>query len=246
MGLRGPQPEIINEQALLSCSPESDYWCGILATDGCIGFAKRVSVPLIRYGGIDIEHVYKFRDFLGSKRKIQLIDRVTHIGPVKYGVFALTSSAIGDFLICNGITPKKSLTLKVSERLARSPHFWRGAIDGDGTVYIASYGLNPVVRLTSGSFQFIHQFADFCKGADLRPDVKDAGLSNLGQAPRYIVNFTGKQALALLGVLYAGATVWLDRKKVTVDEIFAQPIRHKYVRRVAGGSVVAVSADLVH
>ena len=44
MGLRGPQPEIINEQALLSCSPESDYWCGILATEGCIGFRKNCSV----------------------------------------------------------------------------------------------------------------------------------------------------------------------------------------------------------
>jgi hypothetical protein len=245
MGLRGPQPEIINEQALLSCSPESDYWCGILATDGCIGFAKRVSVPLIRYGGIDIEHVYKFRDFLGSKRSVQFVDRVTGIGPVKYGVFALTSSAIGDFLICNGITPKKSLTLKVSERLARSPHFWRGVIDGDGTVYIALHGLKPVVRLTSGSFQFIHQFADFCRSVDLRSNVKDAGLSNLGHAPRYIVNFTGKQALDLLGVLYAGATVWLDRKKVKVDEIFAQPVRQKYVRRMAVVAGVRVSASAV-
>jgi hypothetical protein len=245
MGLRGPKPEEINEGALLSCSPESDYWCGILATDGCIGFAKRVSVPLIRYGGIDIEHVYKFRDFLGSKRKIQLVDRVTGIGPVKYGVFALTSSTIGDFLICNGITPKKSLTLKVSERLARSPHFWRGGVDGDGSIFIAAYGLTPVVRLTSGSFQFIHQFADFCKGVGLRLNVKDAGLSNLGHASRYIVNFTGKQALDLLSVLYAGATVWLDRKKVTVDEIFAQPVRQKYVRRMAVVAGVRVSASAV-
>lgn len=242
MGLRGPQPEIINEQALLSCSPESDYWCGILATEGCIGFRKNCSVPLIRYGAVDIEHVHKFRDFLGSKRSVQFVDRVTGIGPVKYGVFALTSSAIGDFLICNGITPKKSLTLKVSERLARSPHFWRGVIDGDGTVGVYGKYKQPIVRLTSGSFQFVQQFAEFCTGIGLRPKVCDSQASSLSHAPHYQVAFGSGQAIKLLDVLYARATVWLDRKKVTVEEIFAQPIRHKYVRRTAGGSVVVISA----
>ena len=56
------------------------------------------------------------------------------------------------------------------------------------------------------------------------------------------MTFGSGQAIKLLDVLYARATVWLDCKKAKVDEIFAQPIRHKYVRRTAGGSVVVISA----
>ena len=234
----------IDEGAFSNYGEAAEYWLGILATEGCIGFRKNCAVPLIRYGSVDIEHVYKFREFLRSDHAVSLSDRMTHLGPCKVATFACTSREIGEFLICSGITPKKSLTLKVSERLARSPHFWRGTIDGDGTVGVYGKYKQPIVRLTSGSFQFIQQFAEFCASIGLRPKVADS-CGGLSRAPHYNVAFGSEQAIQLLNILYAGATVWLDRKKLKVDEIFAQPVRQKYVRRMAVVAGVRVSASAV-
>lgn len=221
MGLRGPKPEMINEDAMLSCSQDSDYWCGILATEGCIGFGAGRSVPLIRYGAVDIEHVYKFRDFLGSKRNVQLVDRMTGLGQCKYGLFAVANLAIGDFLIKNGITPKKSFTLRVSDRLAKSPDQWRGAIDGDGSVcFNQDRKGSRCVTLAGCSLQYIEQFAQFCFDIGLDPCIS-LRRPVLGQVNGYSVSFAGDQCIELVTLLYGNKRVSLDRKQAKANQIMA-------------------------
>jgi hypothetical protein len=242
MGLRGfkiSRKSPLDEQAFLSCSPESDYWCGIMATDGCVGLYGSALTPMIQYGTIDIEHVYKFRAFVKSEHAVVLLDRKGKWGRCKAVQIGFRNRTIGEFLISHGITPKKSLTLKVSERLAASPHFWRGAVDGDGTVAISKRYAQPQVFLTSSSFSFIMQFSEFCASLGLRPKIS----ANKDRC--YSVGFGSQQAIKLLSVLYADATVWLDRKKLKVDQIFAQPVRHKYSQYVADKEGVRVGASVV-
>jgi hypothetical protein len=239
MGLRGPKAKYIDEQAFLSCSPESDYWCGILATDGCVGLYGSALTPMIQYGTIDIEHVYKFRAFVKSEHAVVLLDRTNAWGRCKAAQIGFRNRIIGEFLISNGITPKKSLTLRVSERLAASPHFWRGAVDGDGTVTISKRYAQPQVFLSSSSFSFIMQFSEFCVSLGLRPKIS----ANKDRC--YSVGFGCQQAIKLLSVLYTDATVWLDRKKAKVDQIFAQPTRQLYMSKVAKVAGVRISAGAV-
>ena len=224
MGLRGPKPEKINEDALLSCSPESDYWCGILATEGCICFTKSYAKSTIQYAAADIEHVYKFRDFLGSKRKIQLVERVTEFGPTRYGSFRFSSVDVGEFLIGNGITPRKSLTLKVSDRLAGSVDHWRGAIDGDGSVcFNQDRPYQQALKLGSCSFHYIEQFAQFCLDRGFDPRVT-LNLPNVGRMFGYSVTFNGDQCVELVKSLYGHGGTSLDRKQGKADKVMVVPI----------------------
>jgi hypothetical protein len=205
-----------------------------LATEGNVCFGKGRSVPLIRYGADDqdLEHVYKFRDFLGSKRKLSLADRITDLGPSKSGLFAVANLPIGEFLIKNGITPKKSLTLRVSDRLANSVDFWRGAIDGDGSVCCNSADFS--ITMFSCSFKFINQFAEFCSVHGFDPYVS-LRQPKLGTAFGFSVAFTSVRGFSLVKLLYGEHRVSLNRKQKKADQILALPYsemigRHSEIR----------------
>ena len=238
----------IDEGVFSNYGEEAEYWCGILATEGNVYFPGGDTAPRIQYGAVDVKHVYKFRSFLKSEHKIAIRDWQRNKRISTAAVIGFTSHVIAEFLVQNGITPKKSLTLKVSDRLASSPHFWRGAIDGDGSISIAKRYAQPGVMFTSGSFEFIKQFADFCANIGLRPKISNfhGADGSYNKAPHYRVGFGSGQAIQLLKFLFTDATVWLDRKKVTVDQIFAQPIRQKRVYKVEKVAGVRIHLDAIN
>jgi hypothetical protein len=149
----------------------------------------------------------------------------TKIGDSVMASITFTSAEIAEFLIKNGITPRKSLTLCVSPLLANSPHFWRSAIDGDGSIVITVSG-QAAVRLNSGSLAFIEQFCDFCeKTLSYHPGIRTraAGTGgSFGKNPTYSAMLQSGYARDLVKVLYADPIDCLDRKKAVADRILAQ------------------------
>jgi hypothetical protein len=136
---------------------------------------------------------------------------------------AFTSEEISDFLIRNGIGPDKSLTLCVSPLLANSPHFWRAAIDGDGTICISTDG-QAKVYLYSASLDFIHQFCDFCEkniGHCPRILKREAG-EYFNKSPNYRATLDSGYARDLIKLLYTDPVEFLDRKKAIADRISTQ------------------------
>ena len=235
----------IDESVFSNYGEDAEYWCGILATDGNISFCRTSTVPCVCYSSKDVEHVVKFRSFLKADYVISFRDKLGTFGQNKLAMLRFTSREIGELLICNGITPKKSLTLVVSERLTKSRHFWRGVIDGDGSIGIYGKYLNPVISLSSGSFQFIKQFAEFCSNAGLRPKISSCEIKDFSVTPHYRVAFGSSQARQLISILYADVVVALDRKKVIAEKIFAQPVRHRYERQQSVILGVRVGANVV-
>lgn len=142
----------VNHNAFDELNDESEYWIGLLAADGSI-----VNTPhgyRIQLYLIDVEHVKKFKTFMKSEHKVSISSTRGHAS-IKF-----MSDAIGNKLIEYGITPNKSLDLQIKNaRLLASRHFWRGVIDGDGHISLATRSKS--IGLTSGSFEFIKQFRDY-------------------------------------------------------------------------------------
>ena len=60
----------INENVFNEITEESAYWIGFLMADGCIATRKSSPYISLRISEVDIEHIEKFRSFLGSNHKI--------------------------------------------------------------------------------------------------------------------------------------------------------------------------------
>ncbi len=100
------------------------YWLGFLTADGCITTGNRITVHL---GIIDCSHLYKLKDALQTTQKVSINNRSCS--------FTICSPEIAADLAVHGILPKKTFSTKpaqVQPELER--HYWRGVIDGDGTI----------------------------------------------------------------------------------------------------------------
>lgn len=150
----------LDEAAFDEITEESAYWVGFLMADGCVNDTQgqgRVSLSLaVR----DVAHVRKFREFMKCSNKISYSKpTITHhkgkpsIGTGSYS-FTFMSSKVGVALAKFGITPRKSHTAKV-EHLEDDRHFWRGVVDGDGSLYWSDG--KPNITLI-GSFDLVSQF----------------------------------------------------------------------------------------
>ena len=184
---------------------ESAYWIGFLMADGCVRDGGRIILALqLR----DKEHVVKFRSFLKSNHKIREdveLDVERRIYP-KCGI-SVTSKRLVERLIYFGVTPRKSHTAKVNDELAFNRHFWRGVIDGDGTVGMGQKTLYARLSLVGSKF-LLEQFQTYVKSicpecdANIRPQVNIFRYA-LGCGP----------AIEIIKNLYQDSNVHLDRKK---------------------------------
>lgn len=111
-------------------TPESAYYFGLLAADGCIGGYLETTIQLSL---IDYEMVLNFKNVIQSSNKINTYtDKNQHISHR----FNTTSKHMTDRLKSQGIVPRKSLILKWSHSCPDEliHHLIRGYFDGDGSI----------------------------------------------------------------------------------------------------------------
>lgn len=153
-----------NSLAFHKLTPESLYWLGWMATDGCVHWQNGWKISL-ELQEADKALIERFSKFIGGTEPKQ------RKGKRSSWYTSLGSSIMGSKLLEYGIKQRKSSTLLVSPELARSPHFWRGAIEGDGSITEYELG-NLKVELSSGSHAFIEQFKLFYPNATVKPNQK--------------------------------------------------------------------------
>lgn len=123
--------------------PAVAYWVGVLITDGCIsdtelGRSKRVFLTRCDH---DKEHLYQFLRFVGVERTLVPCDHLDPAGNRQLGYnTSIVSNPMAERLISYGVLPRKTLlenrhSIKGSEHFIGSRDFWRGVMDGNGTVY---------------------------------------------------------------------------------------------------------------
>lgn len=201
------QGAVARHNAFTEPSPKSLYWAGFLMADGCVR-QNTVSLGLARK---DRAHIKKFKQFVGSKNAVRNDLREAFGKKFWCTRFAFSSSAICKDLRQFGVTANKSTRESASKIARESRDFWRGVVDGDGTVnlYQTKRGLwYPLLRL-SGSRTLVSQWNAFARNHGL----KTAKLSSSKASPQlWSVSYSGTSAFNAIKLLYNPAVESLDRK----------------------------------
>ena len=182
---------------------EKAYWLGFFTADGCINTGRNKHRISLQLQAIDYQHVYKFRQFLGAGSKV-------YCGGNPDGSTRLEahSPRIVLALSSYGVTPRKTFTATSAVCLFNPElhrHYWRGFIDGDGTIVLS--GKQPRIKLY-GTLDVVKSFRDFCNTlCPTRADVYRADSI-------FCFGVSSKPAFSTVGrALYDDSNIFLNRKK---------------------------------
>lgn len=227
------------EEAFSKATPEALYWAGFLMADGSIGQEKGETKVACWIGIFDSDHIRKLCDFVGrgtptiseAKRQSRLVGWQVH------------SRRMADDLARWGIVPGKGkhddLSPKAEARM--SAEFWRGMIDGDGS--IGTSRTTPQVQLT-GRWGISEAFIEFVEASMPLQHVRrrDPTTGRLakkirihkypkGGGTKVILN--GPNAVALCQLLYVSApkNLCLSRKRDAALEIIKHYLGRNAVKQ---------------
>ena len=206
----------LNEAAFDALTPESLYWIGFIFADGCV-FRKTATCACltVRLSETDIGHIEKLARFLGSSHKIGVYrrkeTRAEYAGSRRTCGISVQSVRIADRLYGVGWLPNLGST--PAPYLCSSADFWRGVIDGDGSI-VANHGNTPSISLV-GSYIVCEAFAAFVKNstgysANTLPHKSIFGVR--------VAN--GPVAVKLLKLLYGSGGCSLNRKQTKAESWF--------------------------
>lgn len=201
----------INHSAFDELTPEALYWIGMIFTDGHIEQKKEASIDLTLHNN-DIDHLYKFKEFLGTTREIKK-------DKGDCSRLRVNSKQLRDKLVDLGFTHNKSTTIAPHELLKHSRDFWRGCIDGDGGIYIHSYTGKTNHLTLCGTLETIFEFGIFCTsyiGIKEKFPTKSNG-KNL-----YQISYYGQDAKKIATYLYKDAIIYLQRKYDTYQNFLIE------------------------
>lgn len=193
----------IDESVFDVLGEHAAYWVGFLMADGCVHSNKVV----INLASKDKDHLYRFREFLGSTHAISDDTLSTMgFGSGTFNRFTFRSTAITNRLKELGVQPRKTQTAEAPPQLAYDRDFWRGMVDGDGCLGLHSKRrMSPRIRL-KGTRRITEQFLDFAKS--IHPVW-----AKPRQAPGcFEVSISDRPAFAVISALYADCCVALERK----------------------------------
>jgi hypothetical protein len=103
------------------------------------------------------------------------------------------------------VVPNKTHEVEAPEKFKNSRHFWRGIIDGDGTI---GYQKGcPRVRLSMGSEKMVRQFRSYCSYLPTRAKVRKIGEDD------WRIGFHGNYVETLLSELYKNSPPFALQRK---------------------------------
>lgn len=218
-GLGGYRKYSLNQDTFSDAenNPEAAYWVGFLMADGYVN--EKFMYTALFLSETDVDHVEKFRDFLGTNKPVSIRERIVREGSYKNSKnsasLSVNSSKIVMDLVRYGVIQNKT-GREEAKLLENNPHFWRGMIDGDGYISFqknSSIG-SPYLSLT-GSKIICEQFSKFIE-------------SLVGEIPRiskckprllYRIIITCSKAITVMKTLYQNSTVFLNRKMEKAKEL---------------------------
>lgn len=194
--------------------PSAAYWVGFLMADGCVSDTGIGPPHVILVLSVkDRDHVVSFRTFMGSSHKIQTTtnSESSFATGSECSRLDLVSAQLASDLGKYGVIPRKTGNQKVTDDLAFNRHFWRGYIDGNGSLHIS--GRDQPVLQADGSLDIISQFREFCRSVAVTNANPHRGHGDVWQ-----IAFSCTAAVAIAKVLYSDCETFLPRKKAIADE----------------------------
>jgi hypothetical protein len=176
------------------------YFSGLLFADGWFDVDRqRTGLQLNEPGPVE-----GFRRWADGN-PVRRVERDNHDDGFRCRV---TNQDLFRFLDHYGVVSK----VQVSPPLTDNKHFWRGFIDGDGSIMIIeNHGKRGTIQAVNNSPVILEQlksFADCLSNCSVRE-----------QSGSYVLRTTSRAAEQFVVELYAGASVYLDRKIETAHKI---------------------------
>lgn len=188
---------------------EKAYWLGFITADGCINDTGK-STLIVELKKTDSAHLQKLCNALGSDRPV--LPSSKNCAKVTFGSWQLVDS-----LALLGVGPRKSATVRPwygPEHLMS--HYWRGMVDGDGTIS-PQHTRN---KWTVGLCGSIHCVVEFCNWARTITGSEALPRQSSASPSCWYWQVAGTWApQSLIKALYGDASVYLDRKKDLADRI---------------------------
>lgn len=197
-------------------SEGSSYFYGLLLADGTISDSGKVNLQLESSDAHIIESL---------KSELNLNSNVNNFiskDGWKSSSLCFTVKAISESLQNLGLTPRKSTKEFAPDSMSNDKHFWRGVIDGDGSIGKTD---RPKVYLC-GSEILCNQFLQYCQS--INPSITTKTV--LMKGGLYRVTITGIKAATILNELYSNSTFKLERKNQRVLAILDKypEVRHVF------------------
>jgi len=208
MGIRRPEKYIFNKRYFkIIDSEEKAYWLGFIYADGYVSGKYELAIQLKK---VDLLHLEKFRDCLGSNYPVTSFSKFTFGKYHDISQIRIYSKIIVDDLLNHGIKNNKSLTIKfpyssLSKDLIR--HFIRGFFDGDGSIYCDKSKDLLRAKFTCGSKEFLESLSMV-----LNKEGVDTYFIQTTEKTHEIGIPNKKSTKIFLEYIYGDAHIFLDRK----------------------------------
>jgi hypothetical protein len=206
----------LNESAFDLLTEHSTYWIGFMMADANICYKKGIPIIALHLNTIDLPHLLKFREFVGSSHKIGIYRNDT-ICSVSFACGPKMAQELGKY----GFGPRKCFTARLEGGIENNKHTWRGIIDGDGSFnFYPRRNLNGTIRRipyisVTGSRNICLQFRTFLErqlGEPMPPTIISYKNSSAFM-------LSDSRAVRAIKLLYGGCTLALDRKVRRAYEI---------------------------
>lgn len=198
-------------------SEEQAYVLGFFSADGCVKSDNCISFEV---ANTDAQILQDIAQAMKWKGKVSINNEAGR------GTLQIKSKRLHDALLKKGfVEGKKSVTcvpVRVDENLER--HFWRGVIDGDGSLPDLSTGRELLCMV--GTKEVCQGFKDFLKMREIQSEEvhKCTGM------PLWTVAVNGQEAVAAMDLLYGASTIALQRKKIIAQGVVEDGVRPRVER----------------
>lgn len=201
---------------------KSEYFLGLLLTDGCIHHKKKGSSVSISLSLKDKEMVEAFRDFACPRNKVSTILQK------KYNSFMFTTSVRSDiiawWLESKGNFHNKSYECDIYIPL--TAHILRGIFDGDGYWHLTNHGSTILWGVCGKSLVFLQKIQDYLHTYGIESSLSKRKKPNDNYLYHLEVQKT-VDVVKIANLMYKEAHVFLIRKH-DKWHLFEETLKEKF------------------
>lgn len=209
---------------------KSEYFLGLLLTDGCINHRKDTNSVCISLGLKDKEMVEKFRNFACPRNKVSIILQK------KYNTYMFSTSVrsdiIAEWLEQQGNFHNKSYYCDIY--IPITSHILRGIFDGDGYWHTTNKGNTKSWGVCGKSLIFMQKIQSYLNEVGIKSYLSKRKKTN--DSFLYYLEITKTiDVLRVCNLMYNEAHIFLQRK---YDEghLFVETLREKCVKFKEGAA----------
>lgn len=188
------------------------YIFGLLVTDGSLYLSKKGNKGkvILEVNNKDSDIIYKLYNIIPNSSVRQRIRNTNFKNNYKTEIFSNSRKEFREFLILNGFQVfKKSENVGPPNSTYNEIHFWRGIIDGDGSIGITSKNI-PFISFVTISENLKNNYVKFIEKT-LNRKIKT---TRNKRDNAYNIMISRKDAIILAKILYIDNNngLYLERK----------------------------------